>query len=342
MQIIEFSATYKHKWNDFVKNSPGSYSCHLIGWKEIIENVFGHKTFYLMAIDGDNIKGILPLVFINSRIFGKYMVSFPYLNYGGVCAESPQAKKLLLDKAIEISQSLKAQYLEIRETTENKFSLPVKTSKVCMYLDLPEHPETLWKSFKSKLRSQIRRPQKEGMFTKSGSHDQLDSFYRVFSENMRDLGTPVYPKSFFRKILDTFPENTRIITVYFKDIPVASGFLFGYREMLEIPWASSLRRYNPAAPNMLLYWEVLKFACENNYKVFDFGRSTPGSGTFKFKKQWGAKPIQLYWYYWLRKGDTLPELNPQNKKFHFAIKMWQKLPVSVTKIIGPHLIKNLS
>ena len=159
---------------------------------------------------------------------------------------------------------------------------------------------------------------------------------------MRDLGTPVYSKSFFKNILEEFPETTWICTVYTKDKqPVASGFLLGFKEIIEIPWASSLRTYNRYSPNMLLYWSSVKFACEKGYKVFDFGRSTPNEATYRFKEQWGAKPVQLYWYYWIRNGGTVPELNPGNPKYSIAITIWKKLPVSMTRIIGPSIVKNL-
>jgi FemAB-related protein (PEP-CTERM system-associated) len=180
------------------------------------------------------------------------------------------------------------------------------------------------------------------MYASLGKEEYLDSFYDIFSTNMRDLGTPVYGKKFFRNILREFPTSTWICTVRTKeDKAVASGFLVGFKKRLEIPWASSLRSHNSSSPNMLLYWTSLKFACENGYDTFDFGRSTPGEGTYKFKEQWGAKPVQLFWHYWLRSGGPLPELNPHNPKYKMAIKIWQKLPLSVTNLIGPAIVRNL-
>jgi hypothetical protein len=124
-------------------------------------------------------------------------------------------------------------------------------------------------------------------------------------------------------------------------MPVASGFLIGFKETLEIPWASSLREYNAQSPNMLLYWTALRFACERGFKTFDFGRSTPGGGTYRFKEQWGAKPVPLYWYYWMRNGGALPELNPNNPKYRSAIALWKHLPVGLTKVLGPFIVRNL-
>jgi FemAB-related protein (PEP-CTERM system-associated) len=211
-----------------------------------------------------------------------------------------------------------------------------------MRLNLYHKSSDLWNNFSSKLRSQIKRPIKEGMYSRIGRQEELDSFYTVFSINMRDLGTPVYAKKFFNHILRTFPESSWICTVYQRDgIPVASGFLVGFKHILEIPWASSLRDYNSLSPNMLLYWSVLKFAVESGYRIFDFGRSTPGGGAYRFKEQWGGKPVQLYWHYWLRNGRQLPELNPRNPKYSIAIALWKKLPLTIAEIIGPSIVRNI-
>jgi FemAB-related protein (PEP-CTERM system-associated) len=169
----------------------------------------------------------------------------------------------------------------------------------------------------------------------------LDGFYEVFCRNMRDLGTPVYGKNFFRNVLEEFPETTRIISVKLGDKTVASGILTWFKDTLEVPWASSISDYREMCPNNLLYWEAIRFAINNGSLKFDFGRSTPGEGTFKFKKQWGAKPVQLYWQYLLKEGERLPELNTKNPKYEMAIKVWKKLPLAVTNFIGPHIVKNI-
>lgn len=343
MNISYLKANNSKAWESYVMKSGDSHCYHQAGWKNVIERSFGHKTYYLLAENhASDITGILPLVNIKSALFGNYMVSLPYFNYGGICADSTEACSSLLNEAIKIAKEAKAEHIELRHTGENTVNLPVKTAKVSMRLSLPAESDMLWKSLPSKLRSQIRRPEREDMQAKIGREDELDSFYDVFSENMRDLGTPVYPMTFFRNILTEFPETTRICSVYTKEgEPAASGFLVGFKGMLEIPWASSKKGYNRYSPNMLLYWQVLKFACENGYKTFDFGRSTPGEGTYRFKEQWGAQPVQLYWHYWMRNGGPLPELNPKNPKYQMAIKIWKKLPVPITKIIGPKIVKNL-
>jgi FemAB-related protein (PEP-CTERM system-associated) len=174
-----------------------------------------------------------------------------------------------------------------------------------------------------------------------GREEMLDGFYDVFATNMRDLGTPVYPKAFFRNTLRQFPDRTWISTVQKDGMIVAAGFLAGFKDRLEIPWASALRAYNRFSPNMLLYWASLEFACEQGYRVFDFGRSTPGESTYRFKEQWGATPHQLYWYYSLPPGTAMPQVNPDNPKYRLAIGAWQRLPVWLTRAIGPRIVKYL-
>jgi serine/alanine adding enzyme len=331
------------RWDAYVMDSKTSSSYHLIAWKNVIERSFGKKAFYILS-EGENgsINGILPIVHMKSLVFGNFMVSLPYFNYGGICADHQEIGDQLLKEAINIARKQNVDHIELRHTHPIDNGLPVKTTKVCMELKLPQKAEELWNGFSSKLRSQIRRPTKAGMYAKIGREEELDSFYLVFSMNMRDLGTPVYSKEFFKNILREFPKTTWVCTVYTQEEqPVASGFLIGFKERLEIPWASSLRDFNHLSPNMLLYWFSLQFACENRYQVFDFGRSTQGEGTWKFKEQWGAKPIQLYWQYWLKKGKTMPELNPKNPKYQASIRIWKRLPVTLTKIIGPSIVKNL-
>jgi len=337
-----YSDSDRERWDSFVMASGGSTCYHLIGWKDVIEASFSHKTHYLLSEGKDgNINGILPLVHLKSMLFGNFMVSLPYFNYGGVCTDDDEVHNQLIKEAINIAGEVKAEHIELRHTHHIQ-GLQEKTSKVSMILDLPYDPDVLWNNFSSNLRRKIRKPEKEGMYLKLGGEEELDNFYTVFSVNMRDLGTPVYSKCFFSNILKAFPKNSRIHTVYDnKERPVASAILIGFKERIEMPWVSSIKSYNRYYPNTLLYWGSLKFASELGYKLFDFGRSTPGEGTFRFKEQWGAKPIQLYWQYWIRNGGSLPNINPKNPKYQTAIRIWQKLPVKLTSLIGPYIVKNL-
>jgi serine/alanine adding enzyme len=283
----------------------------------------------------------LPLVFLSSRIFGRLLVSMPYVNYGGLLADTGEARDALLKAAVDLAKAQRAAHIELRQPGALGADWPVKQHKVSMRLDLPEHFEMLWERFSSKLRSQIRRAQKAGMIVSVGREELLDGFYRVFARNMRDLGTPVYARGVFEAILRAFPDETRICVVSMAGQPMAAGFLYAFRGVLEIPWASADRRHKQLAANMLLYNAALEYACRQGYRVFDFGRSTPGGGTYHFKEQWGARPVPLQWYYWMSNGAALPELNPQNPKFRLAIEVWKRLPVFVTRVIGPAIVRNI-
>lgn len=328
-------------WNCYIESSPVASIYHRAEWRHLIQDVFGHQGYYFRARDTNGqIFGILPLIRLKSRLFGDFMVSMPYFNYGGAVADSPEIERNLIDAANNLAKDLGVSHVEYRDEIARE-GFPAKTEKVNMLLPLPASMEELWSSFTSKLRSQVRRPQRENTNIRCGREECLDDFYSVFSRNMRDLGTPVYSKNFFRKILQSFAEQSKIMVVYMQHKPVAAGFLLGHKGTLEIPWASTIRNVNHLSMNMLLYWEVLKFAIENDYKYFDFGRSSKGSGTFRFKRQWGAVPKQLYWHYWLGENAVLPELNPNNPKYALAINIWKRLPVTVTKWIGPCIVRNL-
>lgn len=344
LQVRELRSDERARWDEFVRGSDAATGYHLLGWKDVVEKSFGHRTHYLLCEDaGGRIVGVLPLVHLKSALFGSFMVSLPYFNYGGVCANDDEAARLLVAEAIRVARDKGVSHLELREmrTLSEDLRLAVKSAKVSMWLPLPATSELLWKALGSKLRNQINRPRKEGMTARVGGLEELDSFYEVFAHNMRDLGTPVYAKAFFQNILEAFPDSARVVTVYHGKAPAAAGFVVGYRDRLEIPWASARREFNKYSPNMLLYWTVLEFACERGYGTFDFGRSSPDAGTYRFKEQWGATPVPLHWHYWTKSGSAPPELNPNNPKYRTAIEVWRRLPLGITRLVGPSIVKNL-
>lgn len=329
-------------WDNYAQSSTFTSGYHQSGWRRVIEEAFGHQTYFLTAQERNGtVQGIMPLVLLASRGFGRFLVSLPFVNYGGMIANSPEAYRLLEVSAIKTAKDLNAAHIELRHELPTETCWVSTERKVSMRLQLPNSYELLLKEFPSKLRSQVRRAQKEGMTARVGGSECLGEFYAVFSRSMRDLGTPVYAKGFFAKILEVFPKEARICVVSHGYAPVAAGFLYGFRSSLEIPWAASDKRFNKLAPNMMLYGTVLEYACQQSFQVFDFGRSSPDSGTYRFKEQWGAKPHQLHWYYWMGDGRQVPQLNPQNPKYALAIRLWQKLPVAIANLLGPHIVKHL-
>lgn len=340
VNVKKLSAEYELAWQRYVDQHPAAHLYHLLDWREVVINSFGHKCLYLIAEYNDTIVGVLPLVQLTSRLFGNFLVSQPFFNYGGALGDSEAIENLLMDAAGNEAQSLGCSHIEYRDDFQRDH-MPARTDKVSMMLNLPETSDELWSEIGSKLRAQIKRPQREGCECRIGGLELLDNFYHVFAINMRDLGTPVYSKYFFRNILEGLGDRARLVVISKNEQPVATAFLIGYRDVLEIPWASTLRKVNHLGVNMLLYWRVLEYAVEKEYRWFDFGRSTMNAGTYRFKRQWGAQPRQLYWHYWMADGGDLPEINPNNPKYSLLIKTWKLLPVFVTKIIGPLIVKNL-
>lgn len=368
-------------WNNFSKNHQLSCLYHLSKWKNIIQTSYGVGNYYLIASENhqyrkiltennqkinklgiensDNqIVGVFPLIYISSCYissccFKKHLVSIPYFDAGGVLAVDKLAETALLKKSIQLAEELGLAQVEFRQyyrllsfedfaNTQTGWNLSVSTNKVRMVLDISNDAELLLKSFNSKLRSQIRKPIKEGLIAKIGGIELVDDFYNIFAENMRDLGSPVHSKKFIAETLKAFSNTANVFIVYGNQKPLAGSVTIGFKDTLSNPWASSLRRYSHLAPNMLLYWSMLEFACQQGYKRFDFGRSTPGEGTYKFKEQWGAKPEPLYWYRLSKNGNQGWGNQPDKNKMSKAIEYWKKLPVPLTKIIGPRIRKYIS
>lgn len=377
MQIRSYNPSDKEAWDSYVLNHPNSNHCHLSGWKDVIENTYGHEAHYLIALkynDSSNsinpgdpsnqVRGILPLFHLKSFLFGNHLVSMPFLSYGGILANDQESEIALFSEAIRLGEKMKASKIELRHLqplsclngfnsinttnpsnsidSSNPINFVTQTHKVRMVLALPASSEELMKSYKAKLRSQISRPQKEGMTAIVGGIELLDSFYKVFSINMRDLGSPVHSKKLFKEICDVFNPNARIAIVNYQKVPVAAGLIFCFRCTVEIPWASSLKEFNKLSPNMLLYWSLIEHACDRGFKYFDFGRSTPDEGTYKFKEQWGAKPTPLYWQYLTPNENNEIGMDSADSKYQIMIKAWQKLPVPLSVWLGPKIRKSIS
>lgn len=343
---VELLSNQEAAWDRYVENHPNASLYHLSAWKRVVEESFGHRCPYLVAKTPEGrITGVLPLVEIKSRLFGQYAVSLPFFNYGGVLADDAEATGTLLAAARAEAARNGWQHIEYR-TCQEGWSLPASSRKVSMILKLPSSNGALDESLGAKVRSQVRRTERYQPGVSFGGRELLGDFYEVFARNMRDLGTPVYSKTFFETILDRVPDRSTLVSVRLNDKPVASAFLIGHKNMLEIPWASALREYNEQNVNMWMYRQVLGYAIGRGYDYFDFGRSTRGAGTYHFKKQWGARPLQHHWYYYTPSADKstkphLPALNPQNPKYRLAVSAWKRLPLFVANTLGPHIVRNL-
>lgn len=323
-------------WEAFVNARRDEAGYHAWGWQRVFANAFGHEPVYLIAREGEQVAGVLPLVHIKSLLFGNSLTSLPFLNYGGVMADTSEAAEALLAAARSEARARKCDHVELRHVARQFGSLPCKTHKVSMRLPLGTVSiDTLDR----KVRNQIRKAEKCGLTVERGGDELIGDFYAVFARNMRDLGTPVYSRRLFEEVMRVFPQRSQLHVVRLSGQPVAAGFTYRTTTMVQLPWASSIRDYNTLCPNVLLYWDAIQFAQSTGAAMFDMGRSTPNEGTFKFKAQWGAAPVPLHWEYQLLNADHLPNVSPANPKFQLAIALWQKLPVSVTLRVGPRIVR---
>ncbi len=328
------------EWDAFAAAAPGSTLCHRHAWRGVIGETFGHRCYWLAAREsGGALAGVLPLVRVRSRLFGRYLVSLPFLNYGGPLG-SPAAVQALAAHAAELARVERVGLLELRSRVELPLDLPVSHRKVTVVLDLPDAPERLLQGFPSKLRSQVRRPFKEGVTVRFGA-DQVEPFYAVFSRHMRDLGTPVMPASFFRAIAAHFGASAWFGCAYLGEVPIAGGAGFVWGDEFEMTWASSLVAHNRIAANMGLYRAFMERAIGEGLRRFNFGRCTPGGGTHRFKTQWGGRDEPLWWYQWPSGRSEAGTPSADSPKWAWATAAWKRLPMSVANRIGPRIVRSI-
>ena len=333
-----------------------------IRWCNAIEKGLFHKPYFIFGIHPDLRCGVcLPLALVKSSLFGRFLVSLPYINTGGPflfqtqdgnssAIEADERSPLLegtIDKAVDLADSLDVKYLELRN--EERISHPAlhfeRTDKVLMRLSLPNDSESLLRSFKSKLRSQVKSAGGKSLDVFFGGEELLDDFYSVFSRNMRDLGTPVFAKSFFRAILQSFSNgdfssNAELCVVQREGLAIAGALLIHHQGRTEVPSASSNKMFNSLGANMWMYWNLLQRGIEKGSREFDFGRSSVDGGTYRFKEQWGAVPQMSIWQYYIRKGDP-SRMRPEDPAKRKMIRVWQKLPLWIANRLGPWVVRGI-
>ncbi|MDD3733015.1 MAG: FemAB family PEP-CTERM system-associated protein [candidate division Zixibacteria bacterium] len=340
IEIVDYQDKYESAWTSYVDHSPKATVAHQIGWRRAMQDGLGHEPYYLIALDHDTIKGLLPLFLVTTWWRTKYFISLPWIDYGGLLADDETAARALLDRARQLTRAKKAAFLEFRSVIDDNLDMALRTDKATFLLPLEKDAETVWKRFDAKLRNQIRKAEKSELTTEFAGPDKLHSFYKVFAHNMRDLGTPVWGREFFKAVLENFPQNAWLALVKKDDLVIAGGLVLAFKDRLYVPSASAYRHFLSYCPNHALYWSVIKYACEKGYAFFDFGRSSYDASTFKFKKQWTQPPTPLTWQYYLNLINEVPSINPGNPRYKLFIKLWQQLPLFVANYLGPKVIKN--
>jgi FemAB-related protein (PEP-CTERM system-associated) len=330
------------EWDAYVRDHPRTTAYHFSGWPRLIARACGHEARLLAAERGGRITGVLPLVLMRSRLFGRFAVSLPFLNAGGLIADDDDSAAALLAQATTVATDARVRYLELRHTQQRFSKLEARRHKVGMALSLAATADDQWKALDRKVRNQIRKAEKSRLTVADGLLDRLGDFYAVFARNMRDLGTPVFGFRLFEEALRTFPDNTRVLCVEQRHRPVAAAIVHWRGPSLEVIWASALREANAVCANSYLYWHLLQLAIHRGCHVFEFGRCTPGEGPFRFKQQWGAEPYPLVWEYWTPDGRPRPDdLNPRSSGFSRAAAVWRHMPVSLATAVGPHIVHRI-
>ncbi|MDW7774280.1 MAG: GNAT family N-acetyltransferase [Desulfobulbaceae bacterium] len=337
----------KDVWDAYVRSHPDSSPYHLFAWGKAVAEVYGHKTHYFLAEQDRKLIGIFPLVQLRFPLLLNELVSLPYCDMGGPLCDGRESFSEILSRVLPMAANLKAGAVQIRgqctyEEIRQAGFTEVQHNKVRMLLDLPESSRDLMEGFKSKLRSQIRKAEKNDLIFEWGTEHDLDDYYSVFSANMHALGSPVHDPELFRAILRYYGKNAGMGLVYFRKKAIGAGLILMNGKKVSIPWASTLRDYNRLSPNMLLYWNFLKYAADNGYQQFDFGRSSKGGGTYKFKVQWGAQAVPLPWYSITtvkrRTGHTESNLSGHGK----ATRIWRQIPLPAANFFGPLIRKYIN
>jgi FemAB-related protein (PEP-CTERM system-associated) len=328
------------RWEAFVAQSPEGTFFHRIGWKAIIEDVFRHRTHYLVAEREGEVVGVLPLAEVKSRLFGHALTSLPFGVYGGPAASDAAAERGLITRAEELALSLGVEHLELRNRTSKCPEWPKQDIYVTFRKELLADVDANMNAIPRKQRAMVRKGIKNGL--KSEIDTTVDRFFAVYADNVHRHGTPPFSRKYFERLLQVFGDACEIMTVVNGNgRPVSSVLSFYFRDEVLPYYAGDTVEARDLAANDFKYWELMRRACERGVRVFDYGRSKIGTGSFDFKKNWGFEPAPLAYEYRLIKRDTVPQNNPLNPRSRGFIALWQKMPRSVVNALGPHIVRNL-
>lgn len=327
------------RWDAFVDGCSETTFFHRSGWQEVIARAFGHRTYFLLAEQEGRITGILPLAEIKHFLFGHSLSSLPFGVYGGIAASSENAREMLDAAAQEIATDLNVDYLEYRNIQVRHENWPSKDLYVTFRKAIDPDVEQNMKNIPRKQRAMVRSGIKNGLI--SEIDDGVERFFDVFSDNMLRHGTPALPKRYFALLKEIFGKDCEVLSVTHEGKVVSSVLSFYFKDEVLPYYAGDTVEARKLAANDFKYWELMRRACEKGYKVFDYGRSKRGTGSFDFKKNWGFEPAPLSYEYQLHKAKSVPDQNPLNPKYQLFIKAWRKLPLGVANFIGPYIVKNL-
>jgi len=338
--VRNLAAGEESRWDAFVETAPAATFFHLSGWKSVIEEAFGHRTFYLMAQRDGEVTGVLPLTYIRSRLFGSRLVANAFAVQGGPVAAEAASLDALETRAVQLMNELEAPVLEFRSVTENRSGWTVKTDLYASFRKpISSSLEENMKAIPRKQRAMVRKGINIGLT--SALDSDVDRLHRLYSESVRNLGTPTFSLKYFRLLREKFHDKSDIVTVTSGEEPVAAVLNFYFRDTVLPYYGGGSAAARALAANDFMYWEVMRRAGERGYRLFDFGRSKCGTGAYEFKKHWGFEPVPLAYQFRLAMGRKIPDLNPLNPKLRLFIALWKKLPLAATMRLGPVIVRGL-
>lgn len=339
VKVRAFAAADAARWDAYVQTHPDATFFHRAGWKQVIEDAFGHRTHFLLAERDGTLVGVLPLAEIRSRLFGHSLASLPFCAYGGILADHDAAWRALDDAAQALAQRLNVGALEYRNRVAQHAGWPVKELYVTFRKAIEPEIEANMNAVPRKQRAMIRKGIKAGLVGEIDSDTRR--FFQAYSASVHRLGTPVFSRRYFRLLKEVFGEDCEVLTITLDGRLIASVLSFYFRDEVLPYYGGGVAEARGVAGNDFMYWDLMRRACERGIKVFDFGRSKRGTGSFDFKKNWGFEPAPLFYEYFLVKDREVPEINPLNPKYRLFIQAWKKLPLPLANMIGPHIVKNL-
>lgn len=328
------------RWDEFVATCPQATFFHRSGWRNVIGDVFGHETYFLYAEKGGRIAGVLPLAYVNSRLFGRRLAALPFCVYGGVAAEDDSTRDALVARAGQIGRELQVDFIEFRNLHPQP-GLPASDRYVTFRKPLDPDPAANLAAVPRKQRAMIRKGAQKGLVVRKNA--PIDDFFRVYAESLRDLGTPVLPLRYFCALQHAFGDACEVMTVAGPDggQPLAAVLSFYFRDEV-LPYYGG---GTPAARQFhaydFMYWELMVHALGRGVRWYDFGRSRRGTGSYRFKTHWGFEPQPLHYQYDLVRSSAVPNVSPDNPRYRTLIGAWQKLPLWVTTTVGPWLARDL-
>ncbi len=327
-------------WDGFVREAPSATFFHLSGWRRVIERAFRHKTFYLIARRHGAVCGILPLTQVRSRLFGNSLISNAFCVHGGIVASDPEVAARLRTEATAIARDLRVGCIEFRSADTTS---PDWQTREGLYVTFrreiaPELEKNL-KAIPRKQRAMVRKGISNGL--RSELDSGVERLHHIYAQSVRNLGTPVFSSRYFQLLKDQFGESCDVLTVLNGEEPIASVMNFYFRDQVLPYYGGGLPSARALAGNDFMYWEVMRRACERGYRLFDFGRSKIGTGAYDFKRNWGFDPTPLSYEFLPLRSKEIPNVNPLNPKYRLAIDVWRRLPLSLTKIIGPAIVRSI-